>query len=282
MVSESMRLVRYLSAFAHAALSFVHCEMLSSVAPSALSHRSPGQNAESVEAEVCVYYFGGGDFRRKFKDESHVCDSEDAMLAMRDQSLAEARREALREGEHRREAACAHSTGGALDGRRAGGSVWRATEPSTLTQHFVAVWGAFLVFAFISTLPRGIALLALSTQSSTSIREVLEEEVGFGDIKAGCKATDQIWTGLSYGARLHRWMIIADYACFYGWSYMAISPSMYAVFSVKSGATTAASRFVVTLLPGLAARPGQVSADVAAHSDVGGRQSSPYPGTCGA
>jgi len=50
-----------------------------------------------------------------------------------------------------------------------------------LTQHFVAVWSALLVFAFISALPRGIALLALSTQAPTGIREMLEEEAAFGD-----------------------------------------------------------------------------------------------------
>jgi hypothetical protein len=167
------------------------------------------------------------------------------MLALRDQSLAEARREA-REGGHRREAACAHCT--VRDGRRAGVSVWRAMEPSTLTQHFVAVWGAFQVFAFISALPRGIALLALSSQATTGIREVLEEEVGFGDMMAGCKATDQVWTGLFHGGRLHTWMIIADYACYYCGSFMAFSASVYATFSVIScRATTAASGFVVIL-----------------------------------
>ena len=116
-----------------------------------------------------------------------------------------------------------------------------------LTQHFVAVWSAFLVFAFISALPRGIALLALSTQAPTGIREMLEEEAAFGDIMAGCRAADQVWTGLSQGGRFHKWMIIADYACYYSGSFVAFSASVYATFPAVGRASTAASRFIVIL-----------------------------------
>jgi hypothetical protein len=101
-----------------------------------------------------------------------------------------------------------------------------------LAQHFVAVYGAFMLFAFISALPRGLALLALSTRDVpfADVQEVLEEKVGFGNMITECKATDHVWTRLSPGGQFHKAIVISDFAFFFVGPFLAFVAVMYGTF----------------------------------------------------
>ena len=109
---------------------------------------------------------------------------------------------------------------------RGGGSTRWGRED--FRRPFWAVYGAFMVFAFISALPRGLALLALSTRVLLGLREVVEEKVGFGDLVAGCNSTNQVWTGLS--PQFHREMVIADYSFKYIGAFLAFLASVCSLF----------------------------------------------------
>ena len=110
---------------------------------------------------------------------------------------------------------------------------------------FSTVYGAFIVFAAISTLPRGLALLALSTRVSVGLREVLEHEVGFGDLVAGCQATNQVWTGLS--PQFHKGLVVADYSLRYVGEFLAFLASVCSLFQDNSRKIKFVKRFFVIL-----------------------------------
>jgi hypothetical protein len=124
-----------------------------------------------------------------------------------------------------------------------------------LTQHFVAVYGAFMLFAFISALPRGLALLALSTRDIplADVQEVLEEKVGFGNLITECKATDHVWTRLSPGGHFHKAIVISDYAFFFVGPFLAFVAVMYGTFGTfarMSRSRKAVSLFFAILAAG--------------------------------
>ncbi len=124
-----------------------------------------------------------------------------------------------------------------------------------LPQHFVAVYGAFMLFAFISALPRGLALLALSTRDIplADVQEVLEEKVGFGDFITECKATDHVWTRLSPGGHFHKAIVISDYAFFFVGPFLAFVAVMYGTFGTftrMSRSRKAVSLFFAILAAG--------------------------------
>jgi hypothetical protein len=111
--------------------------------------------------------------------------------------------------------------------------------------HFSAMYSAFIVFALISSLPRGLALLALGTRVSVGLQVVLEEQVGFGDLVAGCKATNQVWTGLSQ--EFHKGMIIADYSLKYCGTFLAFVSASCSLLQGTSRMMQFVKGFFVTL-----------------------------------
>ena len=116
---------------------------------------------------------------------------------------------------------------------------------SGLTQHFVAVYGAFMVFAFISTLPRGIVLLSISARDMlfADVQEVLEGKVGVGNIFAECKATDHAWTGLSPDGQFHKTMVISDLFFQLLGTWLTFVAGMCVTFTPMSRARKAVSLF---------------------------------------
>ena len=107
-----------------------------------------------------------------------------------------------------------------------------------LTQDFVAMYTGVFVFAFICALPRGLTLLAISTLDipfvMAGLQEVLEEKVGFGNLIVECKATGNVWTGLSPGGQFHRTIIISDYFFRTFGLLLAFVASMYCFFPQTS------------------------------------------------
>ena len=121
-----------------------------------------------------------------------------------------------------------------------------------LTQDFVAVYGAFMLFAFISALPRGLALLAISSRDIpfADMQEVLEEKVGFGNMITECKVTDHVWTGLSLGGHFHKALVISDYAFFFVGpflAFVAVTYGTFGTFTQMSRSRKAVSLFFVIL-----------------------------------
>jgi hypothetical protein len=138
----------------------------------------------------------------------------------------------------------AHTQEVSVDTSTRGGGPTRGRDED-FRCHFSAVYGAFIVFALISNLPRGLALLALSTRVSVSLREVFEEKVGFGDLMAGCKASNQVWTGLS--PQFHKDMIMADYSLKYVGAFLAFLASACCLFQDSSRKMQLVKGFFVTL-----------------------------------
>ena len=117
----------------------------------------------------------------------------------------------------------------ALEPSRQEGKDW------SLTHQFVVVFGAFTLFGLIGALPRGLALLTLSRLTpSVRMQDVLEENMGFGDIMTGCKEKDQVWTDLSQGGQFHRSIVIADYSLAFIGSSMAYVAAIHVTFPVHT------------------------------------------------
>ena len=107
------------------------------------------------------------------------------------------------------------------------------------------------MFALISALPRGIALLALVTQVDVQVKQVLEEEVGFGEMIKGCNATGQVWTGMSREGRFHKAMVISDYGFQMCGLFLVFSSFLYGTFPLKTRATKAVSLCLVIVAAGI-------------------------------